>query len=643
MDTLTRIVDIVFVRLAWTAAQATVLIAALWLVSRCLPRLSPAIRCMLWWLVALQLVLGIAVSTPVQLRWLAPSTHVPTALTQVVVEHTTDRSDTVPTAASTASWTPTVSRATESAKPALSWSELIVAAWLIGVLLQLVIASRQWRESRTLLRGTTPIQNGALRTSCVEQAYALGLRHVPRLRVSDAIVSPQVSGLLRPVVVLPSEQTLSSDELAMAIAHELAHLHRGDLWLGWVPAIAQRLFFFHPLVRWAMREYAIYREAACDAQVLQHHRAAPQTYGHLLLRLGVARPMHSSLAGASSTFQSLKRRLTMLQQNMNETTPRTPAWLLVAVIAFAGVLPYRVTATNADHIADAAQTNSDGSPMTPPLPPTPPAPAAPASAAMMRPAIAAPAAPPLPAVPPLPAPPTPPDAPAAPPAPPAVHNLGFKACYVDIDTTAHASRGIALFDGDTVIVNGSDEDLADVQRMQKKDQPMLWFRHGDKAYVIRDARLIQRAKAVYAPLSDAAQAQGQLAGKQGALAGEQAGLAARQGALASREASLEGRRSVIEAHRVALHAISETQESSGREAALEGQIQGLNAEQAEIDRETKSLDQAAEALSRQESALSQREAAMSTQQKAVSEQVDRELDQVLNEAMSKGLAEPANR
>lgn len=640
MDTLTHIVDIVFVRLAWTAAQATVLIAALWLLGRCLPRLSPAIRCMLWWLVALQLVLGIAVSTPVQLRWLAPSTHVPTALTQVVVEHTTDRADTVPTAASTASWTPTVSRATESAKPALSWSELIVAAWLIGVLLQLVIASRQWRESRMLLRGTTPIQNGALRTSCVEQAYALGLRHVPRLRVSDAIVSPQVTGLLRPVVVLPSEQTLSSDELAMAIAHELAHLHRGDLWLGWVPAIAQRLFFFHPLVRWAMREYAIYREAACDAQVLQHHRAAPQTYGHLLLRLGVARPVHSSLAGASSTFQSLKRRLTMLQQNMNETTPRTPAWLLVAVIAFAGVLPYRVTATNADHIADAAQTNSDGSPLTPPLPPTPPAPPLPALAPMTRPTMAAPAAPPaLPATPPLPAPPA---APPAPPAPPAVHNLGFKARYVDIDTTSHASRGIALFDGDTVIVNGSDEDLADVQRMQKKDQPMLWFRRGDKAYVIRDARLIQQAKAAYAPISDAAQAQGQLAGKQGALAGEQAGLAARQGALASREAGLEGRRSAIEARRVALHADSNAQES-GREAGLEGQIQGLNAEQAEIDRETKSLDQAAEALSKQESALSQREAAMSTQQKATSQQVDRELDKVLDDAVSKGLAEPADR
>jgi beta-lactamase regulating signal transducer with metallopeptidase domain len=513
---------------------------------------------------------------------------------------------------------------------AWSWSEIIVVAWLIGVLLQLAIATKQWRESRTLLGSTRPMQNAALRTLCIEQAYALGLRHVPRLRVSDAIISPQVTGLWRPVVVLPSEQVLSSDELAMAMAHELAHLHRGDLWLGWVPAVAQRLFFFHPLVKWAMREYAIYREAACDAQVLQHHRAEPQTYGHLLLRLGVAHPVHSSLAGASSTFQSLKRRLIMLQQNVNDTTPRAPAWVLVVVIAFAGVLPYRVTATSSEHAVGTAQTSQDDSVATPPTPPTPPAPATPPTPA--------PAA--MPAVPPVP--PAPP-APAAPPAPPAAHNLGFKARYVDIDTNAHANRGMALFDGDMVIVNGSDKDLADVQGMRKTGQPMLWFRRGDKAYVIHDASLIQQAKEAYAPVNDAAEAQGRLASKQGELAGEQGGLAARQGALASREADLESRRVAIEAQRVATQASSASQEEAAREASLDGQIRGLNAEQAEIDRETKTLDRAAEALSKQESALSEREAAMSTQQKAVSERVDRELDKVLNDAMSKGLAEPANR
>ncbi len=114
-----------------------------------------------------------------------------------------------------------------------------------------------------------------------------------------AIESPQVTGLWRTTVLLPADQRLTPEESAMALAHELAHLRRGDLWLVWVPAIAQRLFFFYPLVGWAMREYALSREAACDAQVLQQTGTMPQAYGRLLLRLGIAHPMHSGLAGAS--------------------------------------------------------------------------------------------------------------------------------------------------------------------------------------------------------------------------------------------------------------------------------------------------------------------------------------------------------
>ena len=76
----------------------------------------------------------------------------------------------------------------------------------------------------------------------------------------------------------------------MALAHELAHLRRGDLWLGWVPALAEALLFFHPLVRRAAREYALAREEACDAEALRLTGAEPGDYGQLLLAFGVARP-----------------------------------------------------------------------------------------------------------------------------------------------------------------------------------------------------------------------------------------------------------------------------------------------------------------------------------------------------------------
>jgi len=404
----------------------------------------------------------------------------------------------------------------------------------------------------------------------------------------------------------------------MALAHELAHLRRGDLWLGWVPAIAQRLFFFHPLVAWAMREYALHREVACDAQAVQQHHAAPQDYGRLLLRLGIVHPMHAGLAGASPTFENLKRRLIMLQQAVNETTPRARGWLLVVLVALAGVLPYRVTAADTKQAQDSAQT-PDYFAQVPPAPPAPPAP---------------PPAPSAPPATPPPAPPTPP----APPAPPATPNLGFNARYVDIDTHSNASRGIALFDGDTVMISGSDSDLADVQRLHKSsDRPVLWFRRGDKAYVIRDSSFIERAKGTYAPVSELATMQGRLAGKQGELAGEQGGIAARDAELAGRQAELEGQRAAIEATRAELTV--DPAHSAERQASLVNQTRALDAQAKSIARQQQELSRQQSTLSKQQSVLSKQQEEMSRHQREVSEKADRQMDQLLDEALSKGAAQ----
>ena len=64
------LLDTLFTRLLWTSAQACLLIGAVALACRLLPRLPAAVRCTLWWLVGAQLVLGLAWHAPLQLRWL---------------------------------------------------------------------------------------------------------------------------------------------------------------------------------------------------------------------------------------------------------------------------------------------------------------------------------------------------------------------------------------------------------------------------------------------------------------------------------------------------------------------------------------------------------------------------------------------
>jgi hypothetical protein len=176
---------------------------------------------------------------------------------------------------------------------------------------------------------------------------------------------------------------LSPRERAMTIAHELAHIRRLDLLIAWVPAIAERLFFFHPLARLAAREYATARESACDALVVSALDVAPQEYGRMLVRLGVgANPMFT-LGGSSLSLSSLKRRLAMLHDASSIRSSRATT-VIVALVAMLAVLPLRVVARAAATPQNAPQVASPSAPAQTPAKPAPPSKSQPAAPAAPR-------------------------------------------------------------------------------------------------------------------------------------------------------------------------------------------------------------------------------------------------------------------
>lgn len=633
MEALNALADTLLTRMLWTSIQAIGLIGVVHLLGRLLPQLSSAMRCTLWWLVGAQLLLGLFWHAPLELPWLpAPAMETTVRVTNPVSYTATALAghDAVLNASPIA----------VAATPMLSWRAVMVLLWLAALLWLASRTLREWRGARQVLRTSRPAGDQAMQALCRRKARQLGLRRCPQLRVSDSIISPQVIGLWRPTVLLPAREALNADESAMALAHELVHLRRGDLWLGWIPALAQWLFCFHPLVRWAMREYALNRESACDAQVVQHDQATPQDYGRLLLRLGVAQPVHAGLAGASPSFLNLKRRLTMLQQTVDQPPSRARGWLLVAAIALIGVLPYRVTAASNQH-DNAKPPAASTSTMAPLAPLAPMASMVPTKSSM--PPVAPPPPPPAPPTLPAMTPPPPPPPPPAPPSPP--RDNGFSARHVNIDTTDHADNGFALFDGDSMItINGSNADLDAVRKLRATNKSILWFRRGSEAYVIHDKVMLERASRIYAPVTALARQQGELAGQQGAIAGRQAGLAAQDAAFAREQAAL-----AREQARMAARAAS----SAARGADSQAQQRELDARQAEMDAAQAQLDkhhaELEARLAAQQQSLEAQQAAFEKQQQAIDRQqqqaqqtADQSMSRLLDEALAKGLAQKAS-
>jgi len=331
-------------RLLAASLQGGVVIALVWLACR-RPWLSPRVQAALWWIASLKLIVSLvpvaavpvpllpadtlafeADSRPEPLRPELPAGLAPSGL---------DADAALP---------PPPVLAPGGAPRTNTWLVALAGLWLVGVAAGIARLIASLRRLRGLVQRSAPVAPDVTEQA-KSVASSLGLRHVPEVRVSPEVETPQVAGLWRPVVVLPAAiSTWSAVERRMTMAHELVHVQRRDLVLGWMPALAERLFFFHPLAHLAAREYAVAREAACDAAVLHSLDVEPAAYGRLLLRLGIARVEPAiGVAGSSASASGLKRRLEMLH-HVSRTTPRGHRrWITVAAAALT-MLPFQLVA-----------------------------------------------------------------------------------------------------------------------------------------------------------------------------------------------------------------------------------------------------------------------------------------------------------
>jgi TonB family protein len=143
---------------------------------------------------------------------------------------------------------------------------LIVLSWCAGVvLLTLHLAGGWWRLTR-IARRATPIVAGRVTVALPALAGRLGITREVRLVESALVRVPSVIGWLRPVVVFPVSALagLPPSHLEAILAHELAHIRRGDFVVNLVQCVVETLLFYHPAVWWVSRRIRVEREQCCD-------------------------------------------------------------------------------------------------------------------------------------------------------------------------------------------------------------------------------------------------------------------------------------------------------------------------------------------------------------------------------------------
>lgn len=595
-------------RLGWTSLQSAVLVGLVWGVCRLLPGLPSSTRVRLWWLVAAQAVLGLVWSSPLELAVLpAPVTQT----THVVALPAVD------TALGVA---PAALKTVAMAAPASalwSWPALLLAVWAAGVLVLLLHSLRGYRHSRALVRDAATCTDASLQQALQLAAEAHGLRRAPMLKISAQIRSPQLIGPWRPVLLLPARElaTMAADDLDMALTHELIHLQRRDLWWGLLPALAQHVFFFHPLVHLAAREYALAREEACDGAVVAGHGHCRHDYGRLLVQLGVAPRPAVGVASASPNFRSLKRRLLSLQQTRR--FPRVAALAITTVFVLVGVAPLRLVAAVAPPPPPA--------PVAPGLP-TPPEPL-PAPEPMAAPT-PAPAPTPMPAPRPLPAPhaPAAPTAPAPPRAPQPPQALSTDTSFVthgQLNLSQQPGQAFVLMSNGDNLVNASLADLKQARRDAGNGEPALWVRRGQARYLIRDPAVLKQLVRTQAEVAALGNAQAELGDLQANIGEHMANVSVQ-----------------VAADAMASVDVAEVANQAARGANVDAaSAAGRAARQAGIDaRRALEANQMASAA-RQQAEFGKQQAKLAQQQAVASARAMREVRIVIDQALSSGRAQ----
>ncbi len=209
-----------------------------------------------------------------------------------------------------------------------------ILIWAVGAAAFLIWqAVRQRRFIRSLLANSTSPAPQTL-ACAAEAASACGLKSAPLTRVSGDNSGPLVSGLFRPLIILPAdfESVYSTDERRLALAHECAHIARGDLLATLAALVFRAAQWPNPLAHFAFNAFRTDQEAACDASVIARHAATPDVsyvYGAAIVKSATGRIAPAANLAMS---QHLKERLMQMKSGKKSSTAigRVIAAVLVA-------------------------------------------------------------------------------------------------------------------------------------------------------------------------------------------------------------------------------------------------------------------------------------------------------------------------
>jgi TonB family protein len=314
-----------------TLKASIVMLAALIAVA-CLHRRSAALR---HWILSAAIVAAIAapVLGPFMPSWTLPMDNVPRprALTATLAS-TPGHLAAAPAGAASR---PSAADATWPAKAAAA----IEVTWIAGAGLGLLILIVGLCRLAWIASSARRVEAGRWADMATAVARDYGLRRPVVILQSDQPALLVTWGFIAPRVILPrTAEDWTETRIRVVLAHEFAHIKRGDWLIQMVAELARAGFWFNPVMWIACRRLRLESEQATDDVVL-HAGIDGSEYAAQLLELARAFSGHRPWmpAPAIARPSSLERRVTAMLNSRVNRAPITRTTRLGIVAALSAV------------------------------------------------------------------------------------------------------------------------------------------------------------------------------------------------------------------------------------------------------------------------------------------------------------------
>jgi beta-lactamase regulating signal transducer with metallopeptidase domain len=573
------------------------------------------------------------------------------------------------------------------------WNAIATAIYLAGAMILLLRFFIGLTFARRLKQASQTIAEPRLASRLASHARAAGLTCIPRAAESELISVPLTMGALRSTILLPTAwRDWDNAKLDAVVAHEVSHVARRDALTQRLSLLHRAIFWFSPLSWWLDRNLADLAEQASDEAALSCG-ADRKHYARILL--GFFAALHAapgrvwwqgvSMAKAGQAEHRVEKILAW----KGSVAMRLQKSIAVIIVALAVPVVYLAASAHpAHHVSlGSVQLAQD---QTPPPPPAsastpnaqPSVTPAPASAPTSQ-VTAAPEPPPQrdPALAPatirgtirggvsgIPIPSLAPVAgvaagvvaPVAPLAPmtplaPITSAMPLIAHSQSGNSGAASGHGFSYAYGyddeqrfvivsgktDSLTMSGSAEDARHVEKLRKNiPGDFIWFQRDEKSYVIRDQATIDRARKLWAPQEELGKKQEALGKQQEALGKQQEALGARMEQIRVNVPDLTAELEKLKAELKQLSSGATTEQVGHIQSEI-GELQSKIGEvQSHAGDQQGKLGEEMGALGEKQGKLGEQQGKLGEQQAKLAEQATREMKQLLDEAITKGIAQP---